>query len=104
MARIDLVDLALIEVDARRAQAVAGEFNRERQADIAEADDAGAGGAVLDSFKKGSAGCIHGDSSQAPVSDSMTRKTMRRTRSHQPSRRTGTGCSNRWTRTPDGVT
>ena len=38
-------DLSRVEVDADRVEAGAGEFDRERQADVAEADDANAGGA-----------------------------------------------------------
>ena len=48
LAPIDGVDLALIEVDAGRDEAGAGELDRERQADVAEADDADARGAGVD--------------------------------------------------------
>ena len=41
----DRVDLARVEVDAGRVEPVAGEFDGQRQPDVAEADDAGPCGA-----------------------------------------------------------
>ena len=44
---------ARIEVDAGRVESRLGELHGERQADIAEPDDAGAGAAGLNLFQKG---------------------------------------------------
>ena len=42
MTGVDLVHLPLVQIDADRRQPGARELDRERQADIAETDDAGA--------------------------------------------------------------
>ena len=55
----DLVDLALIEIDAGRLQPVAGEFHCQRQADIAEPDHARACLAFQNSSAKAECCWIH---------------------------------------------
>ena len=47
---LDGVDLALVEIDAGGVEAGARELHGERQADVAEADHADAGGALVDAL------------------------------------------------------
>jgi len=49
----DRLDLAGVEVDPGGVEAGFGEFYRERQADVAQADHAGAGAAGTNLFTKG---------------------------------------------------
>ncbi len=49
---IDAVDARLVEVDAADPEAGLGEDDGQRQADVAQADDADGGGAVGELFKK----------------------------------------------------
>ena len=52
-AVIDRVDLPDVQVDPGRVEARLGELHRQRQSDVAEPDDAGAGGAGPNLFAKG---------------------------------------------------
>ncbi len=47
----------VVEIDAGGVEAGLGELDGERQSDVAEADDAGAGAAGLDLLEKGSGEC-----------------------------------------------
>ena len=65
-AFVDRVDLAIVEVDAGGVEAGSREFDGERQTDVSQPDDAGAGGAGLDLFQQrgGERGHHNGSSSE----------------------------------------
>ena len=54
---LDRLDLADVEVDAGRVEPGLGELDGQRQADVSQADDAGACPARLDFLEKGCGEC-----------------------------------------------